>query len=242
VGVKTINRAESSNRQKRKSWTVQQSVFVYRLAQFWVGVLFRYWGGGFRAVGVENVPAAGGAFLIANHTSGADPFVLGYPIKHRLLRGPGKIEIFESPFFSYIMRKLGMFPLRQGVADAAGVRTMVELYRSGRVVAIYPEGGRSESGELSPFSPAFARLAIKLRALLVPAAIAGARDFLPIGTYRPRRNAPIAVVFGEPFEVSQFYDQTLKPAMLERAADFMQSKVAELLPAARAERKKLLKG
>ena len=242
MGAKTTSRAESRNRQKRKSWTVQQSVFVYRLAQFLVGLLFRFWGGGFRAVGVKNLPAAGGAFLIANHTSGADPFVLGYPIKHRLLRGPGKIEIFESRFFSYIMRKLGMFPLRQGVADAAAVRTMVELYRNGRVIAIYPEGGRSESGELRPFSPEFARLAIKLRAPLVPAAIAGARDFLPIGTYRPRRNAPIAVVFGEPFDLSQFYDQTLTAEVLERAADLMQSRVAELLPAARSERAKLLKG
>jgi 1-acyl-sn-glycerol-3-phosphate acyltransferase len=242
VGTKTTSRAEGRNRQKRKSWTDQQSVFVYRVAQFLVGLLFRFWAGGFRAVGVENIPATGGAFLIANHTSGVDPFVLGYPIKRRLLRGPGKVEIFESRFFSFFMRRLGMFPLRQGVADAAAVRTMVELYRNGRVVAIYPEGGRSQSGELRPFSPEFARLAIKLRAPLVPAAIAGARDFLPIGTYRPRRHAPIAVVFGKPFDLSLFYDQTLTPELLERAAAWTQSKVAELLPEARAERAALLKG
>ena len=107
-----------------------------------------------------------------------DPFLLGVPVRWRMLRGPGKEELFVSPFFGYLMKKIGMFPLRQSVADAAAVRTMVEIFRSGKVVVVYPEGGRSDSGELMAFSPDFARLMIRMKALIVPAGIAGARELL----------------------------------------------------------------
>jgi hypothetical protein len=40
---------------------------------------------------------------------------------------------------------------------------------------VFPEGGRSNNGELQPFIPDFARLIIKLKAPLVPAAVAGGR-------------------------------------------------------------------
>ncbi len=240
MDTETTDRATVRTRQRRSGWTEQQSVFVYRLAQLLVDLLFRFWIRGFHATGVEHIPHEGGAFLIANHTSGLDPFILGHPIKHRLLRGPGKIELFKNRFFAYFMRKLGIFPLRQGVADAAAVRTMVELYRNGRLVAIYPEGGRSGSGELKSFAPEFARLVIKLRAPMIPTAIAGAKEVLPIGARIPRRNSPVAVVFGEQFELSQFYGKQLTPEVLEQAAAFVQSRVAELLPTARQERDRLL--
>lgn len=222
--------------QNRKGWTAQQSVFWYRLAQFLVWVLFRLWVRHFRVVGVENVPPSGGAFLIANHTSGIDPFILGHAVGRRMLRGPGKVELFSNPFFGYIMRKIGMFPIRQEVADAAAVRTMVELYRNGRAVIIYPEGGRSETGELKAFFPDFARLVIKMKARVIPAGIAGAREVLPIGSLIPRPNSPVAVVVGEPFELSDFYGQELTAETLHRAAEILRDRVAELVTVARQER------
>jgi 1-acyl-sn-glycerol-3-phosphate acyltransferase len=220
---------ETRKARRRKGWTQQQSVFVFRVVATLVGLLARFWIFHFRALGMENVPASGGIFLIANHASGIDPFLLAYPVRRRIPRGPGKVELFENPFFGYIMRKIGMFPIRQDVADAAAVRTMLELYRNGKVVIIYPEGGRTKTGELQPFFPDFTRLMIKLKAPMVPAGIAGAADVLPIGSYLPRPNRRVAIVYGTPFDLSEFYSLPLTPETLERATAILRDRVAEQL-------------
>lgn len=233
------DQTETRERFRPNGWTQQQSVLVYRIAQLLSALLFRVVIRHFRIIGAEKVPAQGGMFLIANHTTGLDPFLLAYPVKQRLVRGPGRIELFENPFWGFLMRKLGMFPLRQGVADAAAVRTMMELYRHGRLVAVFPEGGRSRTGELDPFNPDFARLVIKLKAPLVPAAVAGGRELLPVGKLIPRWHSPVVVVYGEVFDLSQFYGQERSREALQQAADLMQERVAALLEIARAERARL---
>jgi 1-acyl-sn-glycerol-3-phosphate acyltransferase len=163
-----------------------------------------------------------------------DPFLLAYPLKTRMLRGPGKVELFQNPLFGYIMRKIGMFPIQQGSRDAGAVRTMVEFYRNGRLVLVFPEGGRSEDGELQPFFPDFARLIIKLKAPLVPAAVAGGNALLPMGSYIPKPNTSVVVGFGPPFDLSQFYDRPLTDELTGEAAALMRERVARLLAEARA--------
>src|SRR5206468_3153272 len=121
----------------------------------------------------------------------------------------------------------------------AAVRLMVQLYRAGRTVIVYPEGGRSPSGELQPFFPEFARLVIKMKATLSPAAVAGAREALPIGARMPLRRKPVAVVFGPAFDLSPYYGRPMTPELAEEAASYMQSQVAALLVQAEEERDRL---
>jgi 1-acyl-sn-glycerol-3-phosphate acyltransferase len=224
---------------KRKSWTQQQSVFWYRLMRVVFTLIFTFWIRRYRTFGTENVPSSGGIFLISNHTTGMDPFLLAFPIRSRMLRGPGKVELFENRFFGYIMRKIGMFPLVQGSANAAAVRTMVELYRNGRLVLVFPEGGRSATGELQSFNPDFARLIIRLRAPLLPAAVAGGKELLPIGSYLPKRSSPVVVGFGQPFDLSRFYDRPVTDELTTEAAAFMRERVADLLTKARTDQQAL---
>lgn len=224
---------------QRKGWIAEQSVFWFRLGVLLIGWLLRYWIRCYRVWDVDKFPAEGGVFLIGNHTSALDPFFLAYPIQHRMPHGPGKIELFNNPFSGFLMRKIGIFPIRQHSADASAVRAMVQLYRAGEVVIVYPEGGRSPSGELQPFFPDFARLAIRLKARLVPAGMAGPRDVLPMGSLIPRPNTPVAVVFGDAFELSQFYGREITAQVAAEAAEVMHSRVAELVQLAAMERQKL---
>lgn len=217
-------------------WIDQQSRTFYAIALKVVGWFLRFYIRHYLATGAENIPSTGGVFVIANHTSLLDPFLLCYPISNRVLRGPGKVELFKGKYASWLLYKIGIFPLRQGGSDPAGVRTMVELYRRGECVAVFPEGGRSDTGELKPFFPDFARLAIKLHATLVPAAMAGPEEVLPVGALWPRPNVPVRVIFGEPLELSQYYGAKVTREMAEEAAQFLQDRVAALQVQARAER------
>ncbi len=235
--VGEVDRSRSRSRPRHDArWVNQQSVFWYRLSHMVLSLLFRVWVRHLRALHVERVPAQGGAFLIANHSSGMDPFVLGVPVTHRMLRGPGREDLFTHAVFGYVMKKIGMFPLRLHVADAAAVRTMVEIYRSGKVVVVYPEGTRSVSGDLQPFSVDFARLMIRLKAVVVPAGIDGARELLPIKTRLPRRNTPVVVAYGYPLDLSRFYAGKITPEVAREAADVMQAAVAAMIQEAHAER------
>ncbi|HEX8917522.1 MAG TPA: lysophospholipid acyltransferase family protein [Chloroflexota bacterium] len=227
---------------RRKTIADEQNRVWFAIGAFLVGVLFRFWIRRYRVIGAEQVPTSGGVFLICNHTSGMDPFLLGYPFRRYMPSGPGKIELFRNPVIAFLMRKLGIFPLRQDRADTAAVKAMIELYRSGRIVLVYPEGGRSPTGEMREFMPDFARLVIRLKATVVPAAIAGAREVLPIGAKIPRPNTPVVVAYGRPLDLTSFWERPMTPDVASEAAGLLRDNVTTLLTVAEDERRRMMRG
>jgi len=151
-----------------------------------------------RATGVENVPAAGGCVLAANHWSNFDPWPLGIPLfPRRFLRFMAKSELFWFPLGA-VIRAGGGFPVRRGERDEEAIRTAVELCREGHVVVMFPEGTRRRKGMRKRFEARWhsgaARIALEAAVPLVPAAIAG--------TDRLARLAPLRVAFGRAIDVS----------------------------------------
>lgn len=233
-------KTERRSRPRRRS--EKQSATLYAVIKFLLQIIARFYVRRFRAYGGDNIPAQGAAFLVANHTSGIDPLLIGVAVPYRMLMGPGKVELFSNPVFAYVMQKIGIFPLRQHVADAAAVRAMVEGYRSGRVVVVYPEGGRSKTGQMRPFVEDLTRLLLKLKAPIIPAGIAGARDVLPIGTWFPRPNTACAVVIGETFDLSAFYGRPLDQELLAEATSVLWNRVHDMVVQAEARRRELAHG
>ncbi len=229
----TIQSPRIRPKRRRRTLAEEQTPFWFGMGVLFIGWILRFWVRRYRVFGVENIPASGGVFVICNHTTGMDPFLLGYATRTRSPRGPGKVMLFRNPVVSFVMRRLGIFPLRQDIADASAVRAMVQLYRAGQLVLVFPEGTRSSSAEMNPFMPDFARLAIKLNATMLPAAIAGGGELMPIGTWFPRANRPVAVVCGPPFDLSQYRGRPLTPDIARDAADDMRRRVQELLTVAR---------
>ncbi|HZU14379.1 MAG TPA: lysophospholipid acyltransferase family protein [Chloroflexota bacterium] len=222
-----------------RRWTDDQNLLVYRLVSALTSLLLRVWVRYFRAVGAENLPSTGGAFLVANHTSGLDPFLLGVSVPQRVMTGPGKVELFKNPLVAWVMRRIGIFPLQQGVADTGAVRTMIARFRQGDIVIVYPEGGRSRTGSLQPFNPDFTRLVLKLRAPVIPAGIAGARDVLPVGELIPHRNTAVAVVIGSMLDLAPFEGRTLDAATLQEATAVLEAAVSGCLDEADKVRQEL---
>ena len=50
-------------------------------------------------------------------------------------------------------------------------------------LVIFPEGGRTQDGQIQPFLPGAFFLAIKVQADIVPIALMGTFDLLPMNTY-----------------------------------------------------------
>ena len=75
----------------------------------------------------------------------------------------------------------------------------VKTLRAGMPLFVFPEGRRTHTGELTPFLSGAAYLAIRAQVPLVPIALTGVFDLLPIHT-RHFYSGKLTLAAGEPIE------------------------------------------
>ncbi len=147
-----------------------------------------------RAIGAQNVPETGPVILAPNHFSYMDHFLIGIFIR-RKVRFMAKSQLF-SPWAKWVYLQGGVFPVRRGARDdEAFVTAEAILARSG-AVAMYPEGGRSRTGQLQDQAkPGVGRLVLDSGAPVVPIAILGSAK---IRNWKRLRFPRVRVQYGEP--------------------------------------------
>ena len=86
-------------------------------------------------------------------------------------------------------------------APLPGLLRGVKTVQAGLPVVIFPEGGRSPDGAMTPFQSGAAFMAIKAQVPLVPLALIGTHELLPMHTYHltPR---PLKIVIGNPISTA----------------------------------------
>jgi 1-acyl-sn-glycerol-3-phosphate acyltransferase len=158
---------------------------LYRVVRALAAAVLRVWFT-VHIAGREHVPADGPAIVAANHKSFMDAFFVGIATR-RPIRIMAKAELFRGPF-GRLLRRLGVFPVRRGEADAEALDTATAILADGGIVLVFPEGTRVDAADAlgSPHHGA-GRLAIESGAPIVPAAILGT-SHLWIGPIpKPRR-------------------------------------------------------
>jgi 1-acyl-sn-glycerol-3-phosphate acyltransferase len=171
-----------------------------RVARFWARSLLWITGVRVTVEGLEKVDPHGKHVFCANHLSYMDtPVVLGHiPTQFRFLAKKG---LFDIPFMGTHLKQAGHVPVPLDDPRAA-VRTLTLAARGIREhqtsMLIFPEGGRSEDGELQPFKDGGAYIAIKAQVPLVPVALIGTREVLAMhsATFHPWRRVILRI--GEP--------------------------------------------
>jgi 1-acyl-sn-glycerol-3-phosphate acyltransferase len=176
-----------------------------------------------KAIGLENVPRAGGFVLAANHLSNFDPWAIGLPLfPWRFLRFMGKSELFWWPL-GPIIEAGGAFKVHRGQADIDAIETAVELAREGHVVMMFPEGTRRRKGLVKKWQPrahtGAARIALAAGVPLIPAAIKGTDSL--------RRLGPLRVAYGTPVPLDDLRDDDPRDAAQE-ATDRLMAEIGRL--------------
>lgn len=148
--------------------------------------------------GTERLPRTGGAVLVANHVSWLDPIIL--PLA--LPRKPAFLameELWRMPGLGFVMRAYGplAIPVHRDAFDATALKRGLQALKDGALLIVFPEGGISPDGRLRPFHRGAALLAARVRVPLIPVAIQGTSDALPLGRTVPRLR-PITVRVGTP--------------------------------------------
>lgn len=112
-------------------------------------------------------------------------------------------ELWRMPLVGLVMRSYGhlAIPLNRGAVDAAALKRALGVLKEGALLIVFPEGGISPDGRLQPFHRGGALLAARTGAPIVPVAISGTRDALPLGRIVPRPR-PVTIHIGTPIAVT----------------------------------------
>jgi 1-acyl-sn-glycerol-3-phosphate acyltransferase len=169
-----------------------------------------------KVYGRHHVPNTGGVLIVSNHQSYLDPVLVGVYLR-RPMSFLAKSELFSgNRFFAWLIRRLRAFPVKQGAGDVGAVREMVRRLKEGHVLNLYPEGSRTETGEIAPIEAGAALVIRRAGVPVVPVAIDGSFDAWPKGRKR-FRPYPIRVLYGPPMqiegmkaaEITEVIDRTL---------------------------------
>jgi 1-acyl-sn-glycerol-3-phosphate acyltransferase len=172
----------------------------------------------FRVVGA--VPPNGGFIVAANHASYLDIPLLGCGMRRRA-RFLGRSDLFPVPGLKAICQWLGWIPLRIGRLDREAFGKAVALIKQGKVVVIFPEGSRSQDGQLQSPKPGIGMIVAQTGCAVIPAYLKGTFDVLPPGIMWPRFR-PVTVFYGEPLafprndaggDAKQYYQEVSRTVM-----------------------------
>lgn len=127
-------------------------------------------------IGFEHIPDEGPLMLVLNHKSSADPPMAAVLIRRRAFF-MAKVELFRFRPFGWLISSVGAYPVTRGRADRRAIRRSLEILNNGYALIIFPEGHRSETGELQQARAGAAFLAQKSGCQVVPIGISGQYGF-----------------------------------------------------------------
>jgi 1-acyl-sn-glycerol-3-phosphate acyltransferase len=172
---------------------------TYRFWRVLMRVFFRVMGS-WKVEGRENVPSEGALIIAPNHLSFLDPPLVGCALE-RTAWFMAKAELFRFPPLRWFFSALHAYPVHRGIGDRAAMKRTLGMLARGDAVTLFPEGTRSQTGELGEPELGIGMIALRSGAPIVPMAIVGTDRVLPRGSRWFRRGC-IRVRFGKPIYVS----------------------------------------
>ena len=129
-----------------------------------------------RVEGIENVPEKGPAVIVANHVSFVDALIIMAACR-RPIRFVMDHRIFGWPLLSFLFRTGRAIPIAPARDNPEMMeRAFDEVARAldaGELVALFPEGRITETGDLNPFRPGVRRILARNPVPVVPMALRG---------------------------------------------------------------------
>ena len=196
----------------------------HRIAQGWARACV--WISGCRVTvrGVERLERHTVAVYAANHTSYMDTPVIfaSLPFQFRIL---AKKELWPIAFIGWYLNRSGQIPIDtvNTHATLSSLGRGAKALRAGMPLFVFPEGGRTTTGELQPFLSGAAYLAIRAQVPLVPLALHGVYDLLPIHTHH-FYPGELTLSVGEPIET-----KGMTPRQAEELTARLRTAIAEML-------------
>jgi len=216
------------------------------VARMWAATLLWITFSPVRIVGAEKLKHHEIAVYASNHLSYMDTPVLfaKLPFQFRIL---AKQNLWKIPFVGSYLNRSGQVPIDSASprSAVAGLLRGVKALKGGMPLVLFPEGSRSPDGHLQAAASGCAFMAIRAGVPLVPLALIGTFELLPIHVYslRPR---PLMIIVGDPISTEglttkdadaltqQLYEEIGK--MYYRYSDFTEKTAASESAGTKVER------
>ena len=155
-----------------------------------------------KVTGLDRMDTTKPHVYAVNHASAMDiPVLYVYlPFQFRIVF---KKELLAYPVVGWQLKRSGQVCIDQQkpTNSIAAIRSAVKSLKAGMPLVIYPEGGRTPDGEIKPFLPGAFFLAIKAQVDIVPVALVGTYELLPMNTYHIKCR-PLEMRVGEPISTT----------------------------------------
>ena len=182
----------------------QKSRVLHGFARFWSWLIMKTILSPVKVTGLEKIDTSKPHVYAVTHASALDiPVLYVYlPFQFRILF---KKELLSYPIIGWHLRRSGQVCIDQQkpTQSIAHIRSAVKSLQSGMPLVIFPEGGRTPDGEIKPFMPGAFYLAIKAQADIVPVALIGTYELLPMNTYHIK-SRPLEMRVGEPIPTAGY--------------------------------------
>lgn len=174
-----------------------RKTLVYRLCSISAWLYCKIWHR-LEVRGVEHIPKTGGAVIASNHQSHVDILIYGGCVP-RHVSFVARDTLANQKWLAYVMRQCGAVLIQRGASDRKALRAMADHLEAQDLVAIFPEGTRTDDGSLREFKGGALLAARLAKVPIVPAGISGAFQAFPRGVAIPRPRK-IRVTFGAPID------------------------------------------
>lgn len=152
--------------------------------------------------GLDKIDTSKPHVYAVNHASALDIPVLyvNLPFQFRIAF---KKELLAYPVVGWHLKRSGQICIDQQNPShsISSIRAGLKGLKAGMPLVIFPEGGRTPDGEIKPFLPGAFFLAIKAVVDVVPIALVGTYELLPMDTYHIKCRS-LEMRVGEPISTA----------------------------------------
>lgn len=199
----------------------EKETILHGFARFWSLLIMKTIASPVKVSGLDNIDTSKPHVYAVNHGSALDiPVLYVYlPFQFRILF---KKELLAYPIVGWHLKRSGQVCIDQQNAGGSigSIRSALRSLKKGTPLVIFPEGGRTPDGDIKPFMPGAFFLAIRSQVNIVPVALVGTYELLPMNTYHIKCR-PLEMRVGSPISTQglRMQDMDALSAQVQKAVE-----------------------
>lgn len=194
---------------------------LHSFAHAWSWAIMKTISSPVEVTGLDKIDTTKPLVYAVTHASALDiPILYVYlPFQFRIAF---KKELLSYPIIGWHLKRSGQICIDQQnpAASIGSIRSALKGLKAGMPLVIFPEGGRTPDGEIKPFLPGAFFLAIKAHVDIVPIALIGTYELLPMNTYHIKCR-PLEMRVGDPISTAGLsgHDMEALSARVQKAIE-----------------------